>query len=113
MLFRSHDFGHIGGDLVVSAKVHPRQDGNGMLVIMVENRGGHSLDDVEVAVVAGDLHQGGEVIEIHHLNDRDNSTYISDDMPAIGGRLLFVTVDMDNTMAETDEGNNIAMVEPG
>ena len=109
----THDFGHIGGDLVVSAKVHPRQDGNGMLVIMVENRGGHSLDDVEVAVVAGDLHQGGEVIEIHHLNDRDNSTYISDDMPAIGGRLLFVTVDMDNTMAETDEGNNIAMVEPG
>jgi len=109
----THDYGHIGGDLVVSAEVHQGPDGVGFLAILVENHGGRSLDDVEVEVVAGDPHQGGEVIDIHHLNDRDNSTYIQDDLPAIGGKHLFVTVDMDNTLAETDEGNNIATVGPG
>jgi predicted secreted hydrolase len=106
----THDYGHIGGDLVIRSVEYVKEGDEGRLIIAVDNVGGQSLDGVEVEVIAGDPRHGGEVLAIHHLNDRDNSTSISDSLPFMAMTPIFVTLDMENMMAENNEGNNFMAV---
>jgi len=106
----TYDYGHVQGDLVLRPLRYEKEDGHSRLVVLVENRGGHSLKNIEVEMVAGDPRQGGKVLSINHLTARDNSTMVSENVPDIGDTPLFITVDLENRMAETNEWNNIVMV---
>lgn len=103
------DYGSIRGDLVITPMEYVENGGHSRITVMVENRGGRNLENVEVQLVRGSPFQGGKVLATYALNSRHNSTYLSENLPSIGDAPLYIIVDPDNRAAETDEGNNIAV----
>lgn len=103
------DHGNIRGDLVITPKGYVRSGDHGHVTLIVENRGGRSLEDVEVQLVRGSPFQGGRVLSTYRLANRHNSTCLSENLPDIGDSPLYMLVDPDNRAAESAEGNNIAV----
>jgi predicted secreted hydrolase len=106
----TYDYVYADGDLVVTPQEYV-QDGHGSkLIMMVENRGGHSLADVELRLFLGSPYEGGKILATYDLDSaRRNYTYVSDNLPDFGAVPLFMVVDPDNHFAELQERNNIAM----
>jgi predicted secreted hydrolase len=103
------NYDEVRGDLVVTPKEYIQDGDHSELVAMVQNLGGRSLDNVEVRLTLGSPFDGGKILVTYHLNDRHNSTSFHDSLPYLGDTPLYLIVDPDNRMAETDEGNNIAV----
>jgi len=103
------DYGAVGGDLVVTPQEYVQSGDHGRITVKVENLGGRSLADVEVQLVRGSPYDGGKVLATYRLDNRHNSTYLSENLPNIGDAPLYIIVDPDNRAAESDEGNNIAV----
>ena len=103
------DYGVVGGDLVITPKEYVQSGDHSRITVMVENRGGRSLDDVEVQLVRGSPFEGGKVLATYRLDNRHNSTYLSENLQDIGDTPLYIIVDPNNRAAESDEGNNIAV----
>ena len=103
------DYSGIWGDLVITPKEYVQDGDHSRLVVMVENLGGRSIEDVEVRLVRGSPYDGGKILATYNLNNRHNSTIFSSSLPDIGDTPLYIIVDPDNRMAEGDEGNNIAV----
>jgi len=106
------DYGSARGDLVITPKEYFQDGDSGRLVVKVENLGGSSLDNVEVRLVRGSPFEGGKVLATYRLDDRHNSTYLSESLPNIGDSPLYIMVDPDNHLPEGNEGNNIAVALP-
>ena len=70
------------------------------------------LANVEVRLVRGSPFEGGKVLATYRLDDRHNSTYLSESLPNIGDSPLYIMVDPDNHLPEGNEGNNIAVALP-
>jgi len=103
------DYGGIWGDLVLTPKEYVQDGDHSRIVVMVENRGGRSIEDVEVRLVSGSPLEGGKILATYNLNNRHNSTVLSSSLPNIGDTPLYIIVDPDNRMAESDEGNNMVV----
>jgi predicted secreted hydrolase len=103
------DYGGIWGDLVITPTEYVRDGDHSRVVVMVENRGGSSIDNVEVQLVRGSPLEGGKILATYNLENRHNSTYLSSSLPNIGDAPLYIIVDPNNRMAESDEENNIAV----
>ena len=59
--------------------------------------------------MAGSPYDGGRVLTMDHLSDRDNSTYFKEELPDPGQAPIYILIDPNNRIAELDEGNNIVM----
>ncbi len=103
------NYDQIWGDLVITPKSYMQDGDHSELVATVQNLGGHSLYNVEVRLSLGSPFDGGKILVTYHLNDLHNSTSFHDSLPYLGDTPLYLIVDPDNKMAETDEGNNIAV----
>jgi hypothetical protein len=106
----SFDYIHVRGDLQVQIK-QLKKEGNLLeIVLKVEDKDGHSLDNVELVALAGSPYDGGKVLLVDYLSARDNSTYYKEELPDPGGTSIYIMIDPNNRIAELDEGNNILMV---
>jgi predicted secreted hydrolase len=105
----SFDYQHIRGDLQLQIKQSKMEGDHLELMIKVEDKGGYSLDNVEIFVIAGSPYDGGRVLTMDHISARDNSTYFKEELPNPGEAPIFITIDPNNRIAELDEGNNIVM----
>ena len=103
------DYGGIWGDLVITPTEYVQDGDHGRVTVMVENRGGSSIENVEVRLVRGSPLEGGKILATYNLSNRHNSTYLSSSLPDLGGAPLYIIADPDNRMAESDEGNNVAV----
>jgi predicted secreted hydrolase len=105
----SFDYIHVSGDLQVQIKQLKKEGAHLELVLMVEDKDGHSLDNVELIALAGSPYDGGKVLLVDHLSAHDNSTYYKGELPDPGDTSIFIMIDPNNRIAELDEGNNILM----
>ena len=104
------NYGSIFGDLVVTPRQFVSHDGHSMITVRVENRGGAPLHDVVLQFTAESPLEGGEILAVCRIESKHNSTSVSERLPETAGGRIWVVVDPDNTIAESDEGNNIAAV---
>ena len=105
----TRDYGGVWGDLVVYPKEYRQNGDHRELVVGVENRGGGSLNDVEVQLTLGSPYDEAKVLYTYHLNSRRNTTSFSENLPDLGDTPLYLVIDPDNRMAEFNEHNNIAV----
>jgi hypothetical protein len=80
------------------------------LVVLVENLGGYSLSGIDLELLSGSPYEGGDILETYHLESLTNSTCVSEQLPDVGDGPLYLVLDPDNRIPETNEGNNMVVL---
>jgi predicted secreted hydrolase len=105
----SFNYKYIRGDLQLQIKQSKMEGDHLELLIKVEDKGGYSLDNVELEFLVGSPYEGGMILTMDRLASRDNSTYFKEELPDPGQAPIYIVLDPNNRIAELEEGNNILM----
>ncbi len=106
-----HDYGCVAGDIELTGGAYMNVGSERVkLWLSIENTDGYMLGDWVLGLFDGDPYNGSRCIERYAISTRDNATAIYDTIKTSLAGPLYILIDIDNTLAESDELNNHATV---